>query len=287
MADKGVSDTALNTVGNSEGTPEAGDTEMTTSNTGPAATEDSPPSLPAAAEAVAAKPSAGEECEDASDAGPSDPGSGSGSGTSKQKKKPRLQWDEENLMHNALEMERSAYPKIDEPKTPFHASSGSEGGSVSSGSAPHSPGSPAFISRDNLVGFSEVEQTARVVRQNSTPSSADGRGSADGPSRSVHILEDTGASSGGESSPRSKEEFENKRKNHYKKEHPRFHVLDGDDVDGQNDADEITPDIEADRAQRNTANGANGRLGDSKSDSDGDDRRAVGVDGNGNGDMSK
>jgi Protein phosphatase inhibitor 2 (IPP-2) len=175
------------------------------------------------------------------------------SGSSKQKKKPRLQWDEENLIHNALEKDRNNYQKIDEPKTPFHTMSGSEGGSVSSGSAPHSPGSPAFLSRDNLVGFSEVERSAQRERNGGTPSSAD-RGSSD--SRSVHIAED--ASSDGESSPRSQREFESKRKLHYQKEHPRFHTPDPDDDDDDvADAEEVvTPDV---IAARERANGANGR----------------------------
>jgi Protein phosphatase inhibitor 2 (IPP-2) len=143
----------------------------------------------------------------------------------KSQKKPRLQWDEKNLISNALEKERNNYPRIDEPKTPFHATA-SEGGSVSSGSA---PGSPAFLSRDQLVGFSEAEvqragQQARPV--DDTPNSA--------PHRSVHIAEDASASSGGDSSPRSRVEFETKRKSHYKAEFRRASV----DLDDHDDLDD-------------------------------------------------
>lgn len=267
----------------------------------PSSVSDPTPSLAAAAVAAASKASATGDREVSDEAMPSDSGSGScsgsGSGKSKHKKKPRLQWDEENLIHNALEMERNAYPKIDEPKTPFHASSGSEGGSVSSGSAPHSPGSPAFLSRDNLVGFSEVEQSARVGRPNTGPTLSEGRGSSDGPARSVHISEDAGASSGGESSPRSREEFEMKRKNHYKKEHARFHMLDEDDANIQNDADEVTPDIEAAREQVKMENGSNGRIRGDDGDDHGEDEKSGSEDdrnrncdrpgGSGNGGMVK
>jgi Protein phosphatase inhibitor 2 (IPP-2) len=125
------------------------------------------------------------------------PTSANGAESEVQQKKPRLQWDEDNLLSNALEKERNPYPKIDEPKTPYHALSGSEGGS-SSGSAPQSPGSPAFIPRDQLVGFADLERSAS-------------RTSSDGHPRSVQIAEDAGASSGGDSSPRSREEFKAKR----------------------------------------------------------------------------
>lgn len=176
--------------------------------------------------------------------------------SSKQKKKPRLQWDEENLIHNALEKDRNNYDKIDEPKTPYHTLSGSEGGS-SSGSAPHSPGSPAFLSRDNLVGFSEVEKNAAREKNGGTPSSGD-RASPGG--RSVHIAEDAGASSDGESSPRSQREFESKRKLHYQKEHPRFHTLDDVSADANVVEDEeevVTPDV---IAARERAHGVNGHV---------------------------
>lgn len=207
-----------------------------------------------------------------------------GASSSKQKKKPRLQWDEENLIHNALEKDRNNYQRIDEPKTPFHTLSGSEGGSVSSGSAPHSPGSPAFMSRENLVGFSEVERDAeRETAAGGTPSSAD-RGSSDG--RSVHIVEDAGASSGGESSPRSQREFETKRKLHYQKEHARFHSLDhnGDAEAAVAEEEVVTPDV---MAARERADRANGRRGGGDGDRDDDDREGGGDGGGaGNGDSA-
>lgn len=177
------------------------------------------------------------------------------------KKKPRLHWDEENLLSNALEKARNPYPKIDEPKTPYHAMSGSEG-SCSSGSAPQSPGSPAFISRDQLVGFTDLEE-----KRNS--------GSSDSHHRTVHISEDASASSGGESSPRSREEFETKRKLHYKHEYPRAPLAevnedednsaehggldaeaydDEDEDDAANDMDEDAPE------QHNGVNGASDEL---------------------------
>jgi Protein phosphatase inhibitor 2 (IPP-2) len=159
------------------------------------------------------------------------PKSSNGAESEVQQKKPRLQWDEDNLLSNALEKERNAYPKIDEPKTPYHALSGSEGGS-SSGSAPQSPGSPAFISRDQLVGFTDLERSAS-------------RTSSDGHARSVQIAEDAGASSGGDSSPRSREEFEAKRKQHYRDEFPKFLEVDVED-EGDLD-DEETPDVVAAR----------------------------------------
>jgi Protein phosphatase inhibitor 2 (IPP-2) len=158
------------------------------------------------------------------------------------KKKPRLQWDEQNLLSNALEKERNAYPKIDEPKTPYHAMSGSEGGSSSS-SAPQSPGSPAFLPRDQLVGFADLERNSSRI-------------SSDGNSRSVHISEDPGASSGGESSPRSREEFEAKRKQHYRDEFHKFVDVDADDEDGVEGGD--APDIIA--AQEVSGATASGRI---------------------------
>jgi hypothetical protein len=159
------------------------------------------------------------------------PTSANGAESEVQQKKPRLQWDEDNLLSNALEKERNPYPKIDEPKTPYHALSGSEGGS-SSGSAPQSPGSPAFIPRDQLVGFADLERSAS-------------RTSSDGHPRSVQIAEDAGASSGGDSSPRSREEFKAKRKQHYRDEFPKFLDVDVEDEDDLDD--EETPDIVAAR----------------------------------------
>jgi hypothetical protein len=152
--------------------------------------------------------------------------SANGVGSRNKKKKPRLHWDEQNLLSNALEKERNAYPKIDEPKTPYHTLSGSEGGS-SSGSAPQSPGSPAFIARDHLVGFDNLVQ---VVSSGS---------SADGQPRSVHIIEDPGASSGGDSSPRSREEFEAKRKQHYRAEYPKSLGIDFDEEDDEDDSSDV------------------------------------------------
>jgi Protein phosphatase inhibitor 2 (IPP-2) len=183
-----------------------------------------------------------------------DPSDANGAGPScahrkKPQKKPRLQWDEQNLLSNALDKAKNNYPRIDEPKTPFHT--GSEG-SVSSGSA---PGSPAFLSREQLVGFADLEH----------PQSSDDA-SLGASHRSVHIAEDASASSGGDSSPRSKVEFESKRKSHYKSEFPRGHPADLDDdsddpidavVSRQNDDDDDDEDdINDDISPK--VNGSNG-----------------------------
>lgn len=132
------------------------------------------------------------------------------------KKKSRLQWDEENLMLNAAEMERAGpRMKIDEPKTPFN--NGSENGSSTSGSAHQSPPeSPSFIPRDHLVGFGALEQ--RIGRA-STGNVSDGAstGSVGSTGRSVHISDDNLATSAG-SSPRSREVFAARRKAHYRNE---------------------------------------------------------------------
>lgn len=128
------------------------------------------------------------------------------------KKKSRLQWDEENLMSNAAEMERAGpRMKIDEPKTPYLAS---ETGSSTSGSAHQSPpGSPAFIPGERLVGFTTLEQQHGA----GVNVSSDGLSSAGSGPRSVHISEDVFASSGG-SSPHSSEGFVARRKAHYRNE---------------------------------------------------------------------
>ncbi|PXF41412.1 hypothetical protein BWQ96_08910 [Gracilariopsis chorda] len=128
------------------------------------------------------------------------------------KKKSRLHWDEQNLISNALEMERSGpRMKIDEPKTPFV---GSETGSSTSGSVLQSPPeSPSFIPGERLVGFQSLENS---MPKNAPATSSDGASSAGSTGRSVHIR-DTTTFSGG-SSPRSREEFEARRKAHYRNE---------------------------------------------------------------------
>lgn len=125
------------------------------------------------------------------------------------KKKSRLQWDEENLMSNAIEMERAGpRMKIDEPKTPFV---GSETGSSTSGSAHQSPPeSPSFIPGEQLVGFQTLE---RNMRRGGGGTPSDGASSVGSTGRNVQISDDL-AQSGG-SSPRSREEFAAKRKAHY------------------------------------------------------------------------
>lgn len=135
------------------------------------------------------------------------------------KKTSRLQWDEENLTSNALEMERAGpRMKIDEPKTPFVQ--GSENGSSTSGSAHQSPPeSPSFIPGERLVGFHSLE--ASMQRGGTSGgASSDGASSAGSAGRSVHIVDD--AHSSGGSSPRSKELFKAKRKAHYRNEAARF-----------------------------------------------------------------
>lgn len=161
------------------------------------------------------------------------------------KKKSRLQWDEENLMLNAAEMERTGpRMKIDEPKTPYNASSASENGSSTSGSAHQSPPeSPSFIPRERLVGFNALEQhiepppstctTTVPATANGTDDDGGGGGGSSGRAsggnmsdgassvgsgaRSVHISDDNiGASAG--SSPRTKELFAMRRRAHYRNE---------------------------------------------------------------------
>lgn len=136
------------------------------------------------------------------------------------KKTSRLQWDEENLMSNAAEMERAGpRMKIDEPKTPF--TGGSENGSSTSGSAHQSPPeSPSFIPREQLVGFVALEQRINPVAgptPSSTGNASDGASSAGSAARSVHISDDNVEASAG-SSPRSRELFAARRKAHYRNE---------------------------------------------------------------------
>ena len=132
---------------------------------------------------------------------------GNEGGERKSKKKTRLQWDEENLTLNALEMERHPKMKIDEPKTPY-AQPASEAGSSTSGSAPSSP-APYFIPRDRLTGFQALEKAA-----------AEETGSTGGSfriTRSVQILDEREPSTDGASSVPNAE-FEAKRRRHYAKE---------------------------------------------------------------------
>lgn len=134
--------------------------------------------------------------------------SDSGALSETSKKKSRLQWDEDNLISNAQEMERAGpRMKIDEPKTPYVAS---EAGSSTSGSAHQSPPeSPFFMPGEELHGFGTLEDSMRGA-------SSDGASSAGSAGRSVHI--DEGAFSSGGSSPRSKEIFAARRKAHYRNE---------------------------------------------------------------------
>ena len=142
-------------------------------------------------------------------------------------KKQRLQWDEENLRSNELEIERNPpRMRIDEPKTPYHPAS--EAGSSTSGSAPQSPGSPAWIERDHLVGFKSALKDYKISRgEESAGSASDGRGSA---GKSVHIVEGLPTSRG------SSGEFERKRKLHYRNEFlARKASLDSEDEDSESD----------------------------------------------------
>ncbi|KAI0564852.1 Protein phosphatase inhibitor 2 (IPP-2) [Gracilaria domingensis] len=165
------------------------------------------------------------------------------------KKKSRLHWDEQNLISNALEMERNGpRMKIDEPKTPFVAS---ETGSSTSGSAHQSPPeSPSFIPGERLVGFQSLENSM----PKNGPLSSDGASSAGSTGRSVQI-KDGSVLSGG-SSPRSKEEFEARRKAHYRnearvslelwrnkmlKEDEEFDSEDSGDCNGTEDNKELRP----------------------------------------------
>lgn len=178
------------------------------------------------------------------------------------KKKPRLQWDEENLTSNALEMEKAApRMKIDEPKTPFVASS--ENGSSTSGSTPQSPGSPSFMPHDHLVGFKSLEDDMKV-RHNRAPTSSDGASSAGSTGqRSVHIADVPGMSSGG-SSPRAKEQFAAKRKLHYKNEArlgQSFVGIEDDTPDEQ----AARQEAEAKSEEAEHVNGANGVNDDDES----------------------
>lgn len=190
------------------------------------------------------------------------------------KKKSRLQWDEENLMLNAAEMERAGpRMKIDEPKTPYNAS---ETGSSASESVQHSPPeSPSFISTDRLVGFGALEQNIGQSSKSPGPGGVSGNGTSsvgsgsggggggssgigggnvsDGASsvgsggRSVHISDDNlGASAG--SSPRSRELFASRRRAHYRNEARvvewiRLNEMDEDD-DDNNDNDDDDDDEE-------------------------------------------
>lgn len=164
------------------------------------------------------------------------------------KKKSRLQWDEENLIHNAAEMERAGpRMKIDEPKTPYNMLS-SENGSSTSGSAHQSPPeSPSFIPREHLVGFGALEQGIR--RRNSTGNTSDGASSVSSAGRSVHIDDNREASAG--SSPRSRELFAARRRAHYRnearvKEWIRVNEYNDDDDSDNRDNDDANDDDDDD-----------------------------------------
>lgn len=161
------------------------------------------------------------------------------------KKKSRLQWDEENLIHNAAEMERAGpRMKIDEPKTPYNMLS-SENGSSTSGSAHQSPPeSPSFIPRDRLVGFGALEQGI-LRRRNSTGNTSDGASSASSAGRSVHIDDNLGASAG--SSPKSSDVFVARRRAHYRnearvKDWVRVNEFKDDEDNDDNDNDDADND---------------------------------------------
>lgn len=200
------------------------------------------------------------------------------------KKKSRLQWDEENLMLNAAEMERAGpRMKIDEPKTPYNAS---ETGSSASESVQHSPPeSPSFIPTDRLVGFGALEQNIGQSKTSPGPAGVSGNGTSsagsgsggggggssgigggnvsDGASsvgsggRSVHISDDNlGASAG--SSPRSRELFASRRRAHYRNEARvvewiRLNEMDEDD-DDNNDNNGDDDDDEENRVCNGTPN---------------------------------
>lgn len=153
------------------------------------------------------------------------------------KKKSRLQWDEDNLISNAQEMERAGpRMKIDEPKTPYVCS---ETGSSTSGSAHQSPPeSPYFLPTDQLHGFGTLEDSMRGGRD--PGASSDGASSVGSAGRTVHI-DDAAFSSGG-SSPKSRELFAARRKAHYRNEARlgkaflMAHALDEDNQDADDES---------------------------------------------------
>lgn len=167
---------------------------------------------PATASASVAGPSsavpvaAGESIGDAGD------GDGGGTTERKSKKKTRLQWDEENLQLNALEMERNPKMKIDEPKTPFERGPGSEAGSSTSGSAPGSP-APYFIPKERLRGFDALEASNNANNANVNGYSEVGNSLR----RSVQIVDERNPAEDGSPSG-SNDEFIAKRRKHYANE---------------------------------------------------------------------
>lgn len=191
------------------------------------------------------------------------------------KKKSRLHWDEENLLNNAAEMEKAGpRMKIDEPKTPF---AGSETGSSTSGSAHQSPPeSPSFIPGEHLVGFQTLEQGIGRGSTNTPSESASSVGSA---GRSVQISDENIVSVG--SSPRSREEFNARRRAHYRNEAKwmeewRRNACEEDGVNDQTGSNSMVPNLVDVGAER-LSDDSDGNTADDESEEHGNDSGAVEV----------